>query len=97
MRFEFRTLARTICALALAFLFVMGGALDALAQGRGRHRGWTQGRHRGWDHSRSRHVRDSDWWDTRRNRRSFRRQRRLERRERRLARRSQFRDARWWR
>ncbi len=97
MRFEFRTLARTICALALALLFVGGAALDAYAQGRGRHRGWSQGRHRGWEHSRSRHVRDGDWWDSRRERRAYRRHRRQERRERRLARRAQFRDSRWWR
>ena len=93
MRLEFRTLTRTVCALALAFLFVMGGALEALAQGRGRHRGWTQGRHRGWSHSRSRHVRDDDW---RRDRRMIRRFQRRERREdRRERRRDRRRDRRW--
>lgn len=98
MRFEFRTLTRTICAFALALLFVAGSALDAYAQGRGRHRGWTQGRHRGWEHSRSRHVRDDDdRWSRRDRRRALRRHRRLERRERRLDRRSRFRNTSWWR
>jgi hypothetical protein len=95
MRTEFRTLRRTICALALALLFVAGTALDASAQGHGRHRGWTQGRHRGWSHSNSRHVRDDDFFSRRRDRRAFRRERRQDRRERRLVRRAQLRDRRW--
>jgi hypothetical protein len=70
MRFGFRTLTRAICALAL--LFVLGGVNDALAQGRGNQRGWTQGRHRGWEHSRY-YRRDRRVNDTRRVRRDQRR------------------------
>ena len=87
MRVGFRTLKRTVCALVIVLMLVAGAGVEALAHGKGkqrgrrgdqgRHLGWERGRHRGWEHSRSRHVRDNDWWDDRRDRR---RERRRERR-----------------
>jgi hypothetical protein len=84
MRFEIRTLNRTISALLL--VLIIGAGVDTLAQGRGRsrrhdngrHLGWTNGRHRGWEHSsyynRYRRNNDRDF------QRDFRRRQWLERR-----------------
>lgn len=93
MKVGFRTLLRAISTLVIVLMLVAGASMEAAAKGQrgrgrrgddnGRHLGWTRGRHRGWEHSRSRHVRDDDRWDGRRNRR---RSRRLARRERRLER-----------
>lgn len=84
MKAGFRTLVRTISALAIVFMLVAGASLEVWAQGkgrgrghdRGRHHGWSRGRHRGWEHSRSRHVRDDDWRDDRFERRRERRRNR---------------------
>ena len=83
MRVGFRTLLRTVSALAIVLMLVAGASVEAAAKGQrgrgrrgddnGRHLGWTRGRHRGWEHSRSRHVRDDNWWENRRDRRRFRR------------------------
>lgn len=75
MRFDFGTLKRTISALVLGALLVVGFAVPAEAQ-RGRGRGWERhdnGRHLGWTRGRHRGWRNRD-------RRDFRRERRLERR-----------------
>ncbi len=60
MRFEIRTLSRTISALALGAILLAGAALQAQAQpgrgrqnNRGRHLGWTIGQHRGWNRTRN--------------------------------------------
>ena len=71
MRLDIRTLMRTISALAIAALLLVGSLAPAMAQGRGRgrggdndrrHYGWERGRHRGWSHSarRGRMWRDDD-------------------------------------
>ncbi|MCA1594532.1 MAG: hypothetical protein LC754_18270 [Acidobacteria bacterium] len=82
MRFDIRTLARTISALALGAVLLAGMSLSALAHGghgkghnRGRHLGWTIGRHRGWD----RNHRDND--NFRIGRRLLKRHERTERRD----------------
>jgi hypothetical protein len=108
MRTGIRTLMRTISALVIVLMLGAGASMEALAHGRhgkrnrqdnGRHLGWTRGRHRGWEHSRSRHVRDDDFFDSRRDRRrarrALRRDRRDDRRELRRFRRSQ--RAQFWR
>ena len=86
MGFDIRTQKRTITALAIAALMLMGTLAPALAQGRRggrsndrRHYGWTQGKHRGWTRSshRGRMWRDDD---RRARRREFRRERRQDRR-----------------
>ena len=90
MRFEMRTVVRSLSTLAmlLALVFVAGSA--ARAQGRhdlryrhdnGLHRGWYMGQHRGWN----RNNNDAYRRDVLRNRlryerRGFRREERLERR-----------------
>lgn len=99
MRFDIRTVTRTISALAFAAVLLVGSLAPAMAQrNRGRrsdndrrHHGWTQGRHRGWSHSarRGRMWRNNDSnnnWRLRR--RAVRRDRREVRRDRRDWRRS---------
>lgn len=108
MRVGFRTLSRTVCALAVVLMLVAGASVEAAAKGQrgrrwgrddnGRHLGWTRGRHRGWEHSRSRRARGDDWWESRRERRRDRRaERRDWRRDRWEARRERRDDRRDWR
>ncbi|HEX6625125.1 MAG TPA: hypothetical protein VF064_15545 [Pyrinomonadaceae bacterium] len=102
MRFDIRTLMRTISALAIAALLLVGSLAPVMAQGRGRgrgrdndrrHYGWERGRHRGWSHSARR---GRMWRDDDNNNRRWRR-RALLRRNRREARRDRWRDGRTFR
>ncbi len=89
MRFDIRTLKRTISGLAIAALMLVGSLSPALAQGkknkkhkdRGNHYGWTRGRHVGWQHSRHRGRQWRDEDNRRSRRRAYSRHRRDERRD----------------
>ena len=82
MRFGISTVKRTISALFIGALLLVGMSTETLAkQGRGRNRadrgrhlGWEIGRHRGWN-------RRDDNWERRDRRRSLRRHWREERRD----------------
>jgi hypothetical protein len=91
MRFEIRTLLRTISALAIVLMLLVGASADALAHGRkGKQRKQNQGRHLGWERGRrvGHQRRDDNNWSWRR--RQFRRNRRDDRRDFRRQRRSLF-------
>lgn len=87
MRFEIRTLSRSLSTLVVLLVLVFGASLDVLASQRGRGRGHNRGRHLGWERGRrvGHHRRDND--DRRRWRRLVRRDRRDDRRDRRRHRR----------
>lgn len=88
MRFEMRTLKRTISALAIVLMLLLGASADVWAQGKGRHK-QNQGRHLGWERGRrlghARRVNTRGWRE---------RQARLERRDLRRQRRSTYLDSR---
>jgi hypothetical protein len=99
MRFEMRTLKRTICALAVVLMLVLGAGVEALAHDkRGKRHKQNQGRHLGWERGRrvGHHRRDDDNWRRRRRqaRREWRDDRRDDRRDFRRQRRSSFFDSR---
>lgn len=80
MRFEISTLKRTISALAVVVMLVLGASADAWAHGNhGKKHKQNQGRHLGWQLGRrvGQHRRDDNNW----RRRQVRRHRLDERRD----------------
>ncbi|HEY0172086.1 MAG TPA: hypothetical protein VGB98_13770 [Pyrinomonadaceae bacterium] len=94
MRFEIRTLSRTLSTLVVLFVLVLGASLDVLASQRGRGRSHNRGRHLGWERGRrvGQHRRN-DNNGRRRWRREVRRDRREDRRDRRRHRRIERRSS----
>ncbi len=94
MRFEIRTLKRTISALAVVLMLLLGASADALAHGgrKGRHK-QNQGRHLGWERGRrvGHERRSNSWaWRRRQARRDWREDRRDDWRDSRRRRNSSF-------
>ena len=82
MRFEISTLKRTISALVVVVMLVLGASADAWAHGKhGKKHKQNQGRHLGWEQGRrvGQHRRDDNNWNQRR--RQVRRHWRDERRD----------------
>lgn len=93
MRFEMNTLKRTISALAVVLMLLLGASADVWAHGKGKRHKQNQGRHLGWERGRrvGHERRINTWgWRRRQARRDWRDDRRDDRWDSRRRRRGSF-------